>query len=233
MVLPARPGTTPSASVQAGLSIQFPQDSGSLFHPSTIIHSASLDSAPPTTGSSGSGPMSPSSQTVSSRSYSFIGGRDDASASPVIPEEPFGTPIGGDLGDSVASIGGVTSATQQDAFQALVAGELPPDRILIGDGQKLTPTVIDLFTKVDTKLRVSDPPKISHCPDELMVQKHFSILLREGDTLARRVLDDELAALTMSLTHGPPLKFDVMSGLSANGNSFYGGTGSADEIYGQ
>ena len=54
------------------------------------------------------------------------------------------------------------------------------------------------------------------------VQKHFSVLLREGDTLARRVLDDELAALTMSLTHGPPMKFDVMAGLSANGNAFYG-----------
>ena len=46
------------------------------------------------------------------------------------------------------------SATQDDAFQALVAGDLPPDRMLVGEGQKLTAQAIDLFLKVDAKLKV-------------------------------------------------------------------------------
>lgn len=54
-------------------------------------------------------------------------------------------------------------------------------------------------------------------------QKHFSTLLREGDTLARKVLDDELALLTSSLTAGEPIKFDYLAALSGTGNGWYGG----------
>lgn len=44
---------------------------------------------------------------------------------------------------------------EYDAFQAHILGELGPDRMLVGDGQAMTKEVVDLFTKVDAKLRVS------------------------------------------------------------------------------
>jgi hypothetical protein len=50
---------------------------------------------------------------------------------------------------------GMANGGQMDALQALIAGELPADRTLVGDGQKLTPGVIDLLLKVDGKLKVS------------------------------------------------------------------------------
>jgi hypothetical protein len=43
---------------------------------------------------------------------------------------------------------------QHDAFQALVAGQLPPDRMLVGDGQKLTPGLVEMFIKADARLKV-------------------------------------------------------------------------------
>jgi len=56
----------------------------------------------------------------------------------------------------------------------------------------------------------------------LIFQKQFSTLLREGDALARKVLDDELALLTGSLTLGSPIKFDYLAALSGTGNGWYG-----------
>jgi hypothetical protein len=44
---------------------------------------------------------------------------------------------------------------QGDALQAFLMGDLEEGRILVGDGQKLTPQVVDLFVKVDIRLRVS------------------------------------------------------------------------------
>ena len=49
-------------------------------------------------------------------------------------------------------------SVQQDAFQAFISGELRPDRVLVGAGQPLTPQVIDLFLKIDAKLKVSGRP---------------------------------------------------------------------------
>lgn len=43
---------------------------------------------------------------------------------------------------------------QYDAFQALVAGQLPADRMLVGDGQKLTPGLVEMFIKADARLKV-------------------------------------------------------------------------------
>ena len=51
------------------------------------------------------------------------------------------------------------------------------------------------------------------------MQKLFSGLIREGDTLARKVLDEELAALTASLTGGPPIQFDYNKALSGHGHT--------------
>ena len=46
---------------------------------------------------------------------------------------------------------------QRDAFEALMNGELPPSHSLVGDGQQITPQILDTFVKVDTKLKVSHP----------------------------------------------------------------------------
>ena len=54
-------------------------------------------------------------------------------------------------GDATGNGGSV----QLDGFQALVAGELPGDRTLVGEGQRLTPAIVDLFLKVDGKLKVA------------------------------------------------------------------------------
>lgn len=42
----------------------------------------------------------------------------------------------------------------QDAFQLMIANELPSDQVLVGEGQKLTPGVVELFLKADAKLKV-------------------------------------------------------------------------------
>ena len=49
-------------------------------------------------------------------------------------------------------------------------------------------------------------------------------MLREGDVLARKILDDELALLTNSLTTGAPIKFDYLAALSGTGNGWYSGS---------
>lgn len=41
-----------------------------------------------------------------------------------------------------------------DALLAFIAGDVPGDRTLVGDVQKLTPQVSELFTKADAKLKV-------------------------------------------------------------------------------
>lgn len=99
----------------------------SLFHPSTHIHSAPLDNPFPSTATG----------LFPARSASSSGkGFQNLSTGPATPS-----------GLGVGSV-------QQDAFQAFVAGDLPPDRTLVGDGQKLTVGVVELFAKVDMKLRV-------------------------------------------------------------------------------
>jgi hypothetical protein len=57
------------------------------------------------------------------------------------------------------SAGGAGGEGGTDAFQAFICGELGPDQMLVGEGQALTKEVVELFAKVDGKLRVS--------PDEI------------------------------------------------------------------
>ncbi|WVF65733.1 hypothetical protein IAT40_000465 [Kwoniella sp. CBS 6097] len=198
------------------------QSANSLHHPSTIIQSAPLDIP---FGSVGPTPKSPaasiaaatftSHQVTSPTSEPGHGGYNPSSfggtANPAHAAQSFGATSGG------------------DALQAFIAGELPSDRTLVGDGQKLTPQVVELFLKVDGKLK-----------------KHFSTLLREGDTLARRVLDDELASLLHSLSPGAKaLNFDynaattnsgagwsTMSSTSTTVNSNYANMGTVSGIPG-
>lgn len=75
---------------------------------------------------------------------------------------------------------------------AIVGGELPHDRTLTGEGQKLAPSVVDLLVKVDARLK-----------------KHYAALVRDGDLLARKVLDEEMERLTASLTGGTSLRYTV------------------------
>ena len=44
---------------------------------------------------------------------------------------------------------------EYDAFQAYILGELGGDKMLIGEGQAMTKEAVELFMKVDTRLRVS------------------------------------------------------------------------------
>lgn len=68
--------------------------------------------------------------------------------------------------------------------------EMPSNLTLVGEGQKLTPPVIDLLLKVDARLK-----------------KHYQYLAKDGDTLARAVLDTELTTLSQTLAGGPALRF--------------------------
>ncbi len=113
-------------------------DPNSLFHPSTFIHSSTHDS--PFSTSATQNPKSPSG--ISSY-YSMV---PNSSGSASAGADPTFDPIG--LSPQA------TSWVQQDASQPLVAGELSPDRMLVGDGQRLTPQVVDLFLKVDAKFKV-------------------------------------------------------------------------------
>lgn len=182
MVLPAAPGQIMPKVVST--------EYDALFHPSTVIHSAPLASPPLNSAN----PLSPGARSVSSQSQRPNYGQTD-------PTGGFYTP-GHQNSGSIAQT--PPSAIQHDAFQAHVAGELPENQVLVGDGQKLTPQVVELFIKVDSRLK-----------------KHFSILSREGDALARKVLDDELALITSSLKTGAPLKFDMTAALSSTGNGHW------------
>jgi hypothetical protein len=116
-----------------------------LLHPSTIIQSAPLDSAYPVPSErERSDPKSPS---VSSITGSPWGGGGVVGGGRSTPDAAMGAAALGEMGTA--------SGGQTDALQALIAGELPADRTLVGDGQKLTPGVIDLLLKVDGKLKVS------------------------------------------------------------------------------
>ncbi|WWD21005.1 hypothetical protein CI109_105486 [Kwoniella shandongensis] len=164
---------------------------GSLIHPSTIIHSAPLE----TPFTAISNPKSPGASSLSTATF---------------PTTGYGvlSPTNGSVIDNLGG-GAGAGGGGYDALQALIAGDLPSDRTLVGDGQKLTPQVVELFLKVDTKLK-----------------KHFSILIREGDTLARKVLDDELGLLLNSLNPGSkPLSFDTTAATTGSNAATGGGGG--------
>ncbi|EIW66934.1 hypothetical protein TREMEDRAFT_64789 [Tremella mesenterica DSM 1558] len=187
-----------------------PPDPFSLFHPSTYIHSAPVHShSHPHQHSRAHETTPPNMNPKSPGGFSTVtavttpggswdpstirgGGNFDSETPGSGPRRGVGTGIG---------IGTV----QYDAFQMLVMGELGEDRMLIGDGQKLTSVVIDLFSKVDTKLK-----------------KLFSTLLREGDTLAKKIVEEELSLLCGSLAGGPAMKFDLSTAVSGSGNGYLG-----------
>ena len=106
-----------------------PLSSSSMYHPSTIIQSATASQ------------LDPLRESLDDDVVGELPRRSSHDGS-LLPVQP--------IFDSGTSMSGV----QDDAFQALVAGELPSDRMLVGDGQKLTPQVIESFQKADTKLRV-------------------------------------------------------------------------------
>ncbi|WVQ93379.1 hypothetical protein IAU59_000448 [Kwoniella sp. CBS 9459] len=178
--------------------------SNSLHHPSTVIHSAPLDNAFASMvgAGAGSGPMpTPKSPAASIATASFASHQVTSPTSEpghgYNPSSFGGTANPAHAAASSANFG----SSGGDALQAFIAGELPSDRTLVGDGQKLTPQVVELFLKVDGKLK-----------------KHFSTLLREGDTLARRVLDDELALLLQSLNPGAKaMNFDYHAATTNSG----------------
>lgn len=58
------------------------------------------------------------------------------------------------FGESAAGYAPDNGTFQRDAFEALMKGELPPSHSLVGDGQQITPQILDTFVKVDTKLKV-------------------------------------------------------------------------------
>lgn len=83
------------------------------------------------------------------------------------PLSPISTFSGSDMRHGGQVSGGTVEAVQDpmelkprarveqyDAFQALVAGQLPADRMLVGDGQKLTPGLVEMFIKADARLKV-------------------------------------------------------------------------------
>jgi hypothetical protein len=62
------------------------------------------------------------------------------------------------FGESAAGYPPDNGPVQHDAFEAFVNGDLPPSHCLIGDGQQVTPQIIETFVKVDAKLKVSRGP---------------------------------------------------------------------------
>jgi len=136
MVLPTDPRLNPQERFSLPPAIRPSTDPNSLFHPSTIIQSAPVDTGP--------NPLSPVSTTHSQHSDGPGGQVSSNAISP--KDEPIA------LGSNPR-----IQTTQQDAFQALITGELGNDRMLTGEGQKLTPPLVELFIKVDARLKVSRP----------------------------------------------------------------------------
>ena len=166
-------------------------DKHSLFHPSTFIHSArTSDLAALNSGHSTVSAQPNGYQSSIAGSNSFAGSSTLLDSNDGDPKSPGGfsvtsfgdaswetTPMattsrtsGTVTAQGNNSWGDSSSTTQHDAFQAFILGELPPDRTLVGDGQKLTPQVIELFLKVDAKLRVGG---LSCCDRKLIVETLF------------------------------------------------------------
>lgn len=58
------------------------------------------------------------------------------------------------FGDSAAGFPPENGPVQHDAFEAFINGDLPPSHSLVGDGQQITPQIIETFVKVDARLKV-------------------------------------------------------------------------------
>ena len=123
------------------------------------------------------------------------------------------------FGESAAGFPPENGPVQHDAFEAFINGDLPHSHCLVGDGQQVTPQIIETFVKVDAKLKVST----SHHEQDLSradQQKQFNLLLKEGDQFARKTLDDEIAMLLSSLNGSAPLQFDYNAAMSGAGNGW-------------
>jgi hypothetical protein len=59
------------------------------------------------------------------------------------------------FGESAAGLAPENGPVQHDAFEAFVNGDLPSSHCLIGDGQQVTPQIIETFVKIDAKLKVN------------------------------------------------------------------------------
>ncbi|KIR28351.1 hypothetical protein I307_03812 [Cryptococcus deuterogattii 99/473] len=150
----------------------------SLAHPSTVIHTARREPLPfASSKSPGASSLSPSTFSNQQGYHGAMSANDG---------------LGGQMEN-----GG-------DALLAFITGDVPGDWTLVGDGQRLTPQVSELFTKADSKLK-----------------KHFAILTREADGLAKRVIDDQINSLLYSLTPGSKaMKFNGNPDLAANGSGY-------------
>ncbi|OXH30975.1 hypothetical protein J008_03829 [Cryptococcus neoformans] len=176
MFLPPAPPSSHSHSSPS--SRPLPNSAASLVHPSTVIHTARREPLPFASS------KSPGANSLSTATFTNQQGYHGAMS----PTDDV---------DGQMENGG-------DALLAFIAGDVPGDRTLVGDGQKLTPQVSELFTKADAKLK-----------------KHFAILTREADGLAKRVIDDQINSLLFSLTPGSKaMRFDGNTGLPANGSGY-------------
>jgi hypothetical protein len=139
-------------------------DPDALVHPSTIIYAAPIDTANsrPPYSRSNSGSLadhgqstirSPSTRSVSSASHTaggFSPRQMDTDERSISMEQAFLTAPA-----TPGGRGGMGNDGEYDAFETYIRGELGPDRMLVGEGQAMTKEVMDLFTKMDAKLRVS------------------------------------------------------------------------------
>jgi hypothetical protein len=114
--------------------------SQSLLHPSTFIFSA------PTEAVLRANPqLSNSVSQFSSQESTYNGHTRHGSA--------YSTPTAYHY-SMAAGFPPENGPVQHDAFEAFVNGELPSSHCLIGDGQQVTPQIIETFVKVDAKLKV-------------------------------------------------------------------------------
>ncbi|WVW79092.1 hypothetical protein I302_101056 [Kwoniella bestiolae CBS 10118] len=188
----------PSASLSSNAIPTF--NNSSLLHQSTIIQSAPLDT-PFGMGNLGPTPKSPAASIITA---TFANHQSQVTSPTSEGGHGHGGYFGGTAQPQSQGQSFSSPVPQGDALQLFIAGDLPSDRTLVGDGQKLTPQIVEMFGKVDTKLK-----------------KQFSLLLREGDTLARKVLDDELSIILQSLNPGSQsLNFDYKAAVVGSGNGW-------------
>jgi hypothetical protein len=131
--------------------------SQSLLHPSTFIFSAPTDAV-----LRANPQLSNSVSQFSSQESMYNGhsGHGSAYSTPTAyhysmespgPRNGRETPFG----ESAAGFAPENGPVQHDAFEAFVNGDLPASHCLIGDGQQVTPQIIETFVKVDAKLKLS------------------------------------------------------------------------------
>ncbi|WWC91400.1 uncharacterized protein L201_006344 [Kwoniella dendrophila CBS 6074] len=194
----------------------------SLLHQSTIIHSAPLENP---FHNHLSTPKSPASSimttTATFSTYQQQQQQNQTITSPISEGSHLQHGLGGGNG---GYFGGTAQPQQYqsqqtyqengaDALQLYIAGELPSDRTLVGDGQKLTPQIVDLISKVDTKLK-----------------KQFSILMREGDNLSKKIIDDDIPMILNSLNPGSKtLNFDYNAAIINSGNGWLSNSSSSQQ----